>query len=166
MSLLKKQGFALTELLVVLAILAILLGIVSLNFGTWQKKYYIENQAKEMMADFSNLRMSAIQTKNTYRAVLSANPQLITFRRYSTNEPVTSSTGIETFRKNLKYPISNNPTGAPACADFQVDPRGFTWIGETIYIQPTGTGAAVDCLVISTARVNLGQYNGTSCIFK
>lgn len=162
----QAKGFALTELIVVMLILGTLLSIVSLNFNQWQKKYYIENQAKELMGDLSNLRMSAIQTKNTYMAVLSANPQQITFRKYSTNEPVTTSTGVVTFTKNLKYPISNNPTGTPSCADIQIDPRGYTWSWQTIYIQPTGSGAAFDCLVVSTARINLGQYNGTSCTFK
>jgi prepilin-type N-terminal cleavage/methylation domain-containing protein len=167
MKLRKEQGFSLTELLVVITIMGVLLSIISINFSSWQKKYGIKGQAEEMLADLSSLRLNAIQSKSNYLAVLSANPKLMTFRQYSANETVSATTGTQTFSKTLKYAISNTPTGVPSCADIQVDQRGYTGAGwQTIYIQPTGSGAGFDCLVMSPGHINLGQYNGTSCTFK
>ena len=163
---LHTSGFTLVEIVITIGIMAILFGIVSLNFNTMQKKYAIENQAKEIMADFSNLRMSAIQTKSTQMAVMSLNPKVISFRKYSSDTP-TASTGVLMATKYLKYAVSNNPTGTPACTDILFDQRGFSGAAwTTIYIQPVSSGAIFDCLVISPAHINLGQYNGTSCIFK
>src|SRR5690349_17414691 len=113
---LNSRGFTLTELIVVIGLIAILLSAVVLNFGSWQKKYYIENQAKEMMADINDLRMRAIQTKSSYLAVLSVDPKVMTFRSYTSEEPVALTTGKEVFRKNLKFPVSNNATGTPSCS--------------------------------------------------
>lgn len=161
-----SSGFSLTELIVVIALISIMLSIVSLDFSRWIKKSAIENQTKEMMADLNDLRMQAIQTKSNQLAVLSLDPNLMTFRRYTSEEPVTTTTGVEFFRKNLKYQVSSSPTATASANDIKIDLRGYTWSWQTLYILPTGSGAIVDCLVISTARVNMGQYNGAKCVFK
>lgn len=168
------KGFSLVELIVVIGIISIILSIVSINFSSWQKKYSIENQAKEMMADLSDLRMRAIQTKSNHVAVLSASPTMMTFKSYSSEEPVTLANGKPMFSKTLKYSISNNATSLVPCVDINFTTRGYTqsvpaggmFSNQTIYILPTGTGAAIDCLVISNTRINLGKYNGTDCSFR
>lgn len=160
------RGFSLTELMITIVIMSILLGIASLSFNTWQKKYAIENQAKEIMTGLSDLRMRAIHTKSNHVAVLSASPTTIAFRSYSAGEPVTLTTGRQISSKTLNYPISNNATSAVACGDIVINSRGYTFDNQTIYILPTNSGAAVDCLVISETRINLGRYNGTDCSFQ
>jgi prepilin-type N-terminal cleavage/methylation domain-containing protein len=162
------KGFALTELIVVMAIIGIILGIVSLNFSTWQKKYNIENQAKEMMADLNDVRLKAMHTKTNRMVVMNSDHHLMTFRSYTAEEAVTATTGAEYFRKNLKYPVFNDPAFAEAatCSNMIFGPTGITSDLQTIYIASTGTGAAVDCLAISITRINLGQSNGAKCVYQ
>lgn len=173
-----SAGFTLIEIIVVILIISILLTMASLNFGTWETKYRIGDQAREMMQDLSSMRMSAIQTKSTYMAILTAS-NTMTFRQYTTNEQITPTNGKQVFSKPLHYPVSNNPTGSPSCSNLQIDSRGYTifplspsgnsaypesW--QFLYVLPTGTAAAYDCLAISNLKINLGKYNGTACAFK
>jgi len=62
-----NHGFSLIELIVIMVIIGILATIAALNFSQWQRKYAIEGQVKEMLADLSNVRMQAIQTKREHR---------------------------------------------------------------------------------------------------
>jgi hypothetical protein len=122
--------------------------------------------------------MSAIQTKSNYMAILTTN-NAMTFRKYTTNELVTATNGVQTFSKTLDYPVSNSPTGTASCANIQVDARGYTifplnpngtseytesW--QVIYVLPTGTQSGYDCMSVSNVKINIGKYNGTGCVFK
>jgi prepilin-type N-terminal cleavage/methylation domain-containing protein len=173
------KGFALIELIVVIVIIATVLSVVSINFSSWQKKYNIENQAKEMMSDLSDLRMRAIRTKSNHMALLSADPKLMTFRSYTSEERVNTTNGKEVFRKYLKYAVMRQKSDGSGTlvtsGDIGITSRGYTQdfqVGgtfqsdQTLVILPAGSGASVDCLVISDARINLGQNNGTGCVFK
>jgi type IV fimbrial biogenesis protein FimT len=174
------KGFTILEILVVIAIMTIVLTIASLNFNTWQKKYNIENQAKELMADLGDLRLQAMQTKTSRMAVFNASPLYVAFRSYTGAEQVnpTPTTGTEITRKYLKYPVysdpaltvpwpSNTPNNfllfdATGMLNFQNFPNPPVFI----YIAPPGTGTAVDCLAITRTRMNLGQSNGTTCVYQ
>jgi prepilin-type N-terminal cleavage/methylation domain-containing protein len=164
------KGFTLTELITVIAIIGIILGIGSLNFNQWQKKYAIENQAKEMMTDLSDIRLSAMQTKTTRMAVFTS-PSLMTFRTYTGAEQdvtPTTTTGTQYFSKTLKYPVYKDAALTAPCGTMTFTATGATSASDvqTIYIASTGTGAALDCLVISRTRMNLGKSNGTTCVYQ
>jgi len=175
------KGFSMTELLVVIAITAIFLSIVSLNFSTRLNKSSIEDQARQMMADLNGQRLQAMQTKTSRMAVFSVHSSavLVAYRSYTGSEQVnpTPTTGTQISGKTLKNKVysdaaltspwpSSNPNyllfDATGILDSQIFPNPPVFI----YIASTGTGAAVDCLAISRTRMNLGQSNGTTCVYQ
>ena len=160
----KSRGFALTELIVVIAIIGIILAITSINFGSWMRKYGVEAQIKEMHNDLSDVRLKAVHSKMRHEVVL--NPSSYTFVRYSSE----GATGTTVFRKDLKYPVKRFSSGV--LQDFtgdlmRINTRGYTFDPYTIVI-PGQANAGTDCLVVSTTRVNMGKYDATTqnCSFK
>jgi prepilin-type N-terminal cleavage/methylation domain-containing protein len=175
------KGFSMIEILIVMAIMATVLGIVSLNFSTWLKKSNVENQAKEMMADLNGQRLQAMQTKTSRMAVfilLSSNIR-VTYRSYTGAEQLnpTPTTGTALATKKLTYPVytdpaltaswsAHNPNYLLFDATGVLNSQSFPNPPVYIYLASTGTGAAVDCLAISRTRMNLGQSNGTTCVYQ
>ncbi|MGD0587051.1 MAG: prepilin-type N-terminal cleavage/methylation domain-containing protein, partial [Oryzomonas sp.] len=86
-----SHGFTMVEMLIVVAIMAVLLSLATMQYSSWQVKTSIATQTRELLADLSDARLGAIQTKGSRTVILS--PSSAMFRSYTTNEPVTSSTG-------------------------------------------------------------------------
>lgn len=157
------KGFALTELVVVIAIIATLLAIGTLNFSDWQRKYNIEAQVREMAADFSDVRLMAIRMKQRHGVAL--DPTSYTFRAYSSEGDFVGTVVRE---KNLKYSISRPDGSSLAGASFFITDRGFL---EGLSPPTIGVGLglgdpSINCVVISAGRVNTGKLNGTTCEYK
>lgn len=183
-----SHGFTLVEMMVVVVIMAILLSIATLQFNSWLIKSNIDTQTRELLADLSNARLGAIQTKGSRTVILS--PNSMAFRSYTTNEPVTLATGQLLFTKTFKNPIvTASSHGGPFGGNIGFNSNGFTddfddptftsnqmivaqppggtGVKTIVAPPPTGTVAAIDCLVISQTKINVGKYiNGTGCVFR
>ena len=75
--------------------------------------------------------------------------------------------GVVVRSKSLKYGLTKagaNITDTPIIFDTSGLTTSAT--GFTIYVNPLSASAAVNCLVISAARVNMGKVNGSNCEFK
>jgi len=159
-----SRGFTLVELIAVIALIAIALGIGTLNFNEWNRKYNIEAQTKEIMTDLTNVRLMSIQTKKRHQVVL--NPTSYSIRSYSSEF---DTVGTQVFNKTLKHQISRFSSGAVTVfSNFSAsyNDRGYTSNLFTIAVAPGVTGPALNCVTVHTARVNLGRINGNNCEYQ
>lgn len=158
-----NKGFSLIELLVIILIMGTLMSIVTLDFNSMQRKAQIERQTRELFADLNQARIDSQHRKLRHSIVMQ--PDSYTFRRYSSeNESRNAGTIVST--RPLSYQITKR-TGASAADDItEYDIRGFTNDNDTFRINPVGTAAQVDCIVVSVGRTNLGKMEGTTCVVK
>lgn len=156
----KQDGFSLVELVTVISIIAILLAISTISFNAWQLKANVEKQTREMAADFKDLRLRAMNSKQ--RHIMTLMPNKYTFRRYS-SEAESAAAGTVVFQKDLKYPITNIDGSSLAGTTVDVDIRGFTNDSPTIWVSSKAEDAAFDCVTISAAQARIGKKKGISC---
>ena len=158
-----SRGFALLELLVVLVIMGILMTIGTLDFNAWQKRSQIERQTRELFSDLNQARIDSVHRKLRHSIVMQ--PDSYTFRRYSSeNESRFAGTAVQT--RNVSYQITKESGASAADIVTEFDIRGFTNDNNTFRINPVGTNAQVDCIVIAIGRTNLGKMEGGSCVVK
>jgi len=153
-----QRGFTLVEVIIVIAISAILLTIATLNWNQMQTKAAVETQIKTLHADLMEVRLAALYGKRARSVVISGQ----VYKEYSST--VTTSTTNPVVTKQLQYPVVWNSSG-----DLTFDSQGLTNGTErTICILPTNNtlvinDAAVDSIVVSQARINLGKRTGGGC---
>ncbi len=157
-----RPGFTLIEVLIVMAVMGILLSITSLDFNNWMKRYQTEGQAREIHSDVANFRLGAMQNKQRRAVMLGSN--MLEFRTYSS--PATQA-GTVVSTKSLKYEIRKLVSGSYNVFDInadriEFDERGFTNNLMTIVMLPMRINAGDNCLIVHTARTNLGRMTDAS----
>ena len=171
-----NAGFTLVELMVVIAIMAIIGAISTLSFNSIQAKSKMESQTREIYADLMDARTRAFTRKKVHGIVFQ--PSSYVMKSYSSeieynfpnDAPVKN--GVVVMSKSLKYSITKTNTST-AFTDYNssilFDITGFTTTatGFTVVVNPVTTSPNLNCLVISAARVNMGKWNATTskCVF-
>jgi len=170
----KRDGFSLLELLVVMMVFGIVAAWGTANYTGWRNKYDMEKQVRETFADLTNLRVMA-RTKNMSHFATFAAGQITA--KEDSNGNLTRETTDRTLClwnratgqgadaacgnnqsvsvKTLKYPItwSGNATLA-------FDSRGLADQNETVCIDYGATSdvnATYDCIDVSATRIALGS---------
>lgn len=150
------RGFSMIELLVVLAIVAILGTLATMNWNRMSIKTTVEGQVRTVHADLMRIRLEALYGKRERRVEFSGTA----FKVYSTNVATTAPVEGRTF----KYPFTATRS------DFTFNTSGMASGSEgSVCVDPFGTltqksDAAVDSLVISEGRITLGKRTGGSCV--
>ena len=162
----KGRGFSLVELVVIISIISILLTVGTISYNSWQVKYNVEKQTKEMLADLTTLRLQAIHTKKPIR--LSLQTGNYAFKMYSSEAELTNfpGSGDVVLSKNLTYQIKRGDGSDISGTTIDFDRSGIINNVQIISITSPNNNAAADCLSISTALINMGKMEDGSCKIK
>lgn len=166
----KNNGYSLTELVVVIAILGTLLGIAGISGKTWLERYRVEAQTKEMFTDLMNARASALQ-RNRMCFVNFAGAQ---YTIYEDTSPGPDGDGVFQsssdrliMQKSTQYPIV--PALGGSATSFSFDKNGLVSLATPT--TATGTlhfdseaGPEYDCITLCTTRILMGKWSGGDCV--
>ena len=153
-----NRGVTLIELIVAVSVVIIIIVALGFSFEGWMGRYKVENQVKEMYADFMSARSSAM---NRNRSFFADFPTTTSYRiREDTDENnssgvVAGDTILPTYPKTVENAITW--TGGTIIFDAKgiVRPSASS-LGATLCV-PTSSDPDYDCIVISPMRINLGK---------
>lgn len=160
----RKNGFTLIELVVVICITALLLSWGVPAFSTWKKKHDVEAQIVRLFNDLQSARLTAYSKKSVTGVVWTAGSSFNSYqiRTDSDNDGVLDAAPADKTLSsvNSKFPIvpSSNTVGSVV-----FDGKGFHTTGAVTFSIATNTGAATDCVTVSKLRIIVGKMNGTTC---
>ncbi len=163
---LNKNGFSLTELIVVVAIIVIMGGIVGLNMKTWLGKARVEEQVKRMYADLVSARTQATTVNRDH--FLRLNLGLNQYQVWDDTNPGPDGNGQLETTAPADTRILQVTCSDPIWTDIGVTPpqitfdtRGLISPGGSIRITSTFE-PAIDCVVLSSTRIRMGRWNNAS----
>jgi len=146
-----KRGFTLIEIVVTIAIMAILMSIGTFQFNQYQRKSAVERQTREFYADVVEMRSKALFEKTPRSLRLAA----ASYSLYASEDMTVAP--LQT--KILKNPVGWNPTST----DITFDTSGMTDDIKTICTADSNT-SPVDSVVISTTSIRIGKLGeGATC---
>lgn len=144
-----SRGFSIVELVIVIAIIAIVISLAVPVYIHYQQKSRIENDTHRLYATVKELQLKAKTLKKYYCFELKDSRTL-----YIVDSDDCSASGGWEVKFLTPYESNRNY--------FRINPLGvFNTYGNIHAID--GDGATVDCIKIHTFRVCEGKWNGTAC---
>jgi type IV fimbrial biogenesis protein FimT len=145
----REDGFTIVEVIVVMAIIGILTTLATLQFNTYVKKSQMQSQIQTLYSDLNRVRSQALFNRRPRSITMTT----VQYAIYSSD--VVTVSPVE--RTTLNYPMTLN-NGARL--DF--DERGLlanVTSASACILLPTSQDAAIDSLVLSQTRIQIGKCN-------
>ena len=160
----KESGFTLVEVMVVISITLLLLAWGIPSFSTWKKKHDVENEMVQLYSDLQYGRMIGYGDKVVAGVWWGGG---VSFTSYQIRSDANNNGEINDATETQigatvtpKYPISASVNQNSV----SFDGRGFLNPANPITFSASSTsGAAMDCVAVSSTRIILGKMNGTTC---
>ena len=161
------DGFTMVEILVVIVIIGILLRIATMQFSSMTSHKYIEKEAQQLESDINSVRTQAIFSKQR-TAVSFPTGSSYAFSKYSTmNDAAGELTGTTAVKNALTASTGSSLAGQSILFDREGMASSTTLnLPFTIMVNPTNSGAVLDCVIIYNSRTNLGRMTNGTCVIK
>ena len=161
----RRNGFSLVELVVVIAVMVTLMAIGGLVYSKATRKTGMESEVKAMYADLMTARSQALYRK-TCRYVTVAGTQFSVYTSSScgATAPITGAI----VQKTLKYGVTSSTTDS-ICFDW----RGVANLVNSTNTDMSGTSKAIcvqpsdpnllTSVVVSSTGIQMGRLTGGAC---
>jgi len=159
----KAVGFTLTEVVVVIGVFAILISFGVPAYSRWKSKHDVEADIHRLYSDLQFARMKAYSEKVVWGVSWSTSPFSGYQVKHDSNNDGDINDAAPTDTVASSVTLRNPVTPNVALASASFDGRGFCNNLLSFYIV-NSTGAAKDCVAVSSTRIELGKWNGANCI--
>ena len=151
----KKKGFTLIEICIVIAITGILAGLAFVNFRGLQSKYNLENQVRETYSDLMSTRLMAMNKNRTHFMLLASGSYTI----YDDTSPAPGGDGTLTVGSDTQVQaqkVLQNQMTWSGGSQVEFTSRGLSRSQKTICVYST-LNPAYDCIKVSWTRIIMGK---------
>jgi prepilin-type N-terminal cleavage/methylation domain-containing protein len=151
----KKKGFTLIEICIVIAITGIMAGLAFVSFSGLANKYNLENQVRELYSDLMNTRLMAMNKNRSHFMVLAAGNYTV----YDDTSPAPGGDGTLTIGSDtqvLAAKILKNQMTWTGTNQIEFNSRGLSRTQGTICVY-SALNPAYDCIKVSWTRIIMGK---------
>ena len=152
-----SKGLTLIELMVVLAIIAMLATFALTGYHATTQKVKVESEIKALYGNLQNARMRAFAEKRVWGVCWSGS----SFTSYSLGYDNNGDGSIDNYTgtvSDLAYPVKVN-SNSTTCAKF--NPSGWARSLTTFHIEGVDD-AEYDCVSVSKTRIKMGKWDESS----
>jgi prepilin-type N-terminal cleavage/methylation domain-containing protein len=165
----KDDGVALIEMLVVVSVIAFLIVLAGISYEGWTARYTVENDIKQLYADTMFARLRAMERNRLhFLSFPTAQPTQYAIYEDTNTAPdgdgsLVTASDTMILQRSVKNTIV--PALTPIATQFSFDKSGLASNTGTIRLSSTLT-PDYDCIRLSETRINLGKWDGSACTIK